>query len=431
MQKMGNLANQDNNRKNNKNSIKRILLVYGKLKTGGIETLIVRMIKWFCRNGYSVTLFLYGGEGELIKYLKNLENLTIIVNDYYSVYNKSVLSNFLMKLPRRFFYEVQLSYLDKRYLKSNKYDLIYSFNPESFIISYLFDGKIYLSGVYHPKVYYKESRQNIIKYLSILDKDFIDKIIFMSESVKYNTEKYFYKKLKGGIFPLPVEIPERREILKGESGYKRYYSNKIISIGRIVDFKTYNFYMVDIMESLIKDYPEIEYHIYGFGPLEEKLIDKINKSDCKKNIFYHGKLNYSDIENILKDSFCFIGVGTSLIEACLFEIPGIVALGNDTEAKSDGFFYELPKYECGGLIGDNKNAKYKVKILIEKLLNMSENEYKLISQKCRSKAEEFDIENIMPDFMEYVNALKTQSKIKKASYIKLFTLRLLNFLKQK
>jgi len=431
MQKMENLANQNSNEKNNNiNGIKKILLVYSKLSTGGIETLIVRMIKWFCRNGYLVTLFLYGGEGELIKYLENLKNLTIVVNDHNSIYNKSILSRVLLRLPSRLFCELQISYLHKKYLKNQKYDLIYSFNPESFIISYLFDGEIYLSGVYHPKVYYKESRQSIIKYLRSLDKDFTDKIIFMNESIKYNTEKHFHKKLKGGFFPLPVEIPERREILKGESEYKRYYSNKIISIGRIVDFKTYNFYMVDIMKSLIKEYPEIEYHIYGFGPLKEKLIERIDKSDCKKNIFYHGKLNYSDMDNVLKDCFCFIGMGTSLIEACLFGIPGITAILHDAEAKSHGFLYELPKYECGGL-KDNKNAKYKVERLIRGLLNMSEDEYKLISQKCRSKAEEFDIENIMLDFMEYINTLKRQPKIKKASCMKLFILRLLNFLNKK
>ena len=179
----------------------------------------------------------------------------------------------------------------------------------------------------------------------------------MNESVKYNTEKYFHKKLKGGIFPLPVEILKKKEIIKGESDYKGYYSRKIISIARIVEFRPYIFYMVDIIESLVKDYPEIEYHIYGFGPLKEKLIAKINNSRCKKNIICHGKLKYSDMGNVLKDCFCFVGGGTSLIEACLFEIPGIVAISYDTEAKSDGFFYELPKYECGGLIEDHKKSQ--------------------------------------------------------------------------
>ncbi len=426
MPKLRNITNKNNN----VNGVKRILLIYCKLNTGGIETFIVRIIKWFCRNNYLVTLFLYKGEGELIKYLKYLKNLEIIVNDYNSIQNKSILSKLLMVLPRRFFYEVQLAYLDKRYLRSNKYDLIYSFDPKSLIISYLFNGKIYLSGVYHPKAYYIESKQSYEKYLRSLDKDFIDKLIFMNESVKYNTEMYFHKKLKGSIFPLPVEIPEKREIQKTKSDHKRYCSRKIISIGRIVDFKTYNFYMVDIMDSLIKDYPEVEYHIYGFGPLKENLIEKIDKSDYKKNIFYHGKLNYSDLDSVLKDCFCFVGMGTSLIEACLFNIPGIAAIPYDHKAKSHGFFYELPKYECGGL-RNNKNTKYKVEKIIRGLLNMSENEYKIISKKCRSKAEDFDIENIMINFMGYVNTLKRQPKIKRASYIKLFILRLLNFLNKK
>lgn len=430
MQKLENLTNQDNKKKNNINGIKNILLVYGNLDTGGIETLIIRTIKWFCKNNYLVTLFLYNREGDLIKYLRNLKRLKIIVYDYNSVYNKSFLSKNILKLPSKFFYELQISYLDKRYLRSNKYDLIYSFDPYSFLISYLFNGKISLSGVYHPKAYYIGSNKRYEKYLGSHDKDFTDKLMFMSESVKHNIEKYFHKKLKGGIFPLPVKIPKRREVLKGELNYKRFSSKKIISIGRIVDFKIYNFYMVDIIESLVKDYPEIEYHIYGYGALQNKLLEKIDKSTAKKNIFFHGKLNYSNMCDVLKDCFCFVGMGTSLIEACLFEIPGITAIAYDNKFKSHGFLYELPKYECGGL-KDNKNPKYKVERLIRGLLNMPKDKYKLISQKCKTKAEEFDIENIMTDFMEYVNSLKEQPKIKRASYIKLFILRLLNFLDKK
>ena len=141
--------------------------------------------------------------------------------------------------------------------------------------------------------------------------------------------------------------------------------------------------------------------------------------------FVKNKKDFDEITEKIK-----LVMGTSLIEASLFNIPGIVAIPYDNKAKSHGFFYELPKYECGGL-KDNKNSKYKVEKLIKELLNMSENEYKIISKKCRSKAKEFDIENIMPDFMEYINTLEKQPKIKKPSYIKLFILRLLNFLNKK
>lgn len=46
MQKIENLANQDNNKKNNNvNGPKKILLVYGKLNTGGIKTLVLLWLK--------------------------------------------------------------------------------------------------------------------------------------------------------------------------------------------------------------------------------------------------------------------------------------------------------------------------------------------------------------------------------------------------
>jgi len=305
MQKMENLANQNNNRKNNIN-IKRILLIYGKLNTGGIEILIIRMIKWLCSNGYFVTLFLTDGQGELIDKLEGIDNLIILANDKYSAHSKSRLNKMILSLPNKFFYELKIFYIYYLYFKNEKYDLIYSFNPETFIISYLFDGEKYLSGVYHPKTYYRKHRQKIIKYLDRLDHNYQNKIVFMNESVKYHTEKYFNSKLNGFIFPLPIAINETDRPIKEHFDFVRYESNKIISIGRIVDFKTYNFYMIDIMESLHKEYPKIEYHIYGFGPLENQLIEKISNSSSRNVIFFHGGVKHNKMKDVLKDCFCFI-----------------------------------------------------------------------------------------------------------------------------
>ncbi|TDP11585.1 glycosyltransferase [Halanaerobium congolense] len=375
-----------------KKEIKDILLVYPHLNTGGIETLIVRMVKWLSKNNYNVTLFLQKG-GHLLNEIQGLDNINIII------YEK----------PSRFIRYANMYFLINKYFKNKKFDLVYSFTPSSFLLSYLVSANIRLSGVYHPLAYDK-SRKSIVQSLYKVDANFSKKLIFMNKSVKNNTEKFLEKDLTDFIFPIPINIDNNNKL------FGSINSKKIVSIGRITYFKTYNFYMIDVMEELVKKYPDYTYHIYGYGEDEEELKQKINNSLAKENIFFHGRISYNKIPNILNDCFAFVGMGTSLIESCSYGIPGITALVNDRNAETYGFFNKLPGYVVGSDIDGMK--KYKVINKLEELINMNEEKYKSICISSKEKANEFDINNVMQKFMNDISSY-SKSKDSNGDYKKL------------
>lgn len=387
----------------NNNKINEILLVYSHLNTGGIETLIVRMVKWLARNNYNVTLFLYQDRGHLLSEIEELDNLNVIVN------NKS------SKLIKH----INIFFLINKYLKNKDFDLVYSFTPFSLLLSYLFKTKTRLSGVYHPLEYHNNYRKDIINSLYKVDANFADNLISMNTAVKESTEKHLEEKLNEYIFPIPINISKNNKILGSQK------SKKLISIGRIVDFKTYNFYMVDVMEKLVDKYPDLTYHIYGYGSEENKLIKKIENSSVKGNIFFHGRIDYNKISEVLKESFCFIGMGTSLLESCSFGVPGITAIINDKKRITPGFFHSLPGYILGS------ESVYKKEFLIEEkieeILKMDSKDYNKICQKSKEKAYKFDIDNVMNKFMNYTISCQEKDEInneKKINFLKYFYLKL-------
>ncbi|MGI2327670.1 glycosyltransferase [Planococcus sp. YIM B11945] len=364
-------------------SIKSIALIHRNMEYGGIETLIVRMVKWLCDNEFDVTLFLFSKGGPLLEQLEGVPNLKIVA--YENKLDSRFNSRFMTKL-------VSMKFKDK-------FDFIYSFSPTSFLLSYMLPGNNRLSGVYHPETYHKDYMESLKRTLKLLDKDYYSKLVFMTPSVKIKTAERFKEPLNDYIFPLPIDLYEV------EDNYGNYKSRRIVSIGRLTDFKTYNFYMVDIMERLIQVDPTFTYHIYGYGEDEEKLRERVNASSAKDHIFLHGKLKYEDIGKVMKDTFCFVGMGSSLIEACGYGVPGIAAKINDWDAITEGYFHQLPAYECGDTFRDEFNV-YKVEDLILQLMINPKEKYDQIANQCKEKIKEFESDSVMENFIRLAESQK-------------------------
>ena len=67
---------------------------------------------------------------------------------------------------------------------------------------------------------------------------------------------------------------------------------KIVAIGRLVEFKTYNFFMLNVIKKLKNRGVEAIFDVYGEGPDKEKISQKIKKLGLKDNIVLKGSLEY-------------------------------------------------------------------------------------------------------------------------------------------
>lgn len=365
---------QENNRTGGQ--IRKIALVHKHMKAGGVEALIVRMARWLAENGFRVSLYLYSSGGPLLKHLQQIDGLEIIVRDN-------------GKEPT-----LDLSVLNQL-VRSDQYDLVYSFSPSGLLLSYAVPARVRLSGVYQPEMYKLERNKKIIRALKAIDKEFHQKLVFMNPTVRRYTARALGTELPEQFMPPPVELGAQTQQLGSP------HSRRIVSVGAIQAFTTHYAQVIELMEELIQIDPEFTYHIFGEGPDEARLRKSIAESEARDHIFLHSMPRSGAIEDVLQDCFCFIGSGAVMIQACGSGVPGITSRANDAEALSEGYFHELPPYEVGESYWEAPET-YEIGELVKNLL-VSENAYRKVAERCKHKARKFEIDAVMTDFIELAN----------------------------
>jgi len=366
---------------------KTFLFVYSQLNTGGVETLIVRMSNWLVANGYRVKLLLRDKSD-----LDSLLNSKVLIKYFGNMY-------FLLYAP----------YINRKIVNSSFFsdlDVIYSFESITCWLATLIHKNlkykpVFLTGVYQPNGFYSASEKKSTRYFPKVINKLVTKVLpkqsflFMNELNRSSVSNNLGVDLfKGKIMPLPVSIVPEVEISKRKP--KKY---KIISIGRITYFKIYIFALLDVIKVLKNQNIEVEYDIYGHGPLETELINKIKLLQLESNVFFKGKLAYNDMAKVLSNAYLFIGMGTSLVEAAMCGVPSIVAIFNNTNTTCYGFLYNQRNYNVGEI--DNQSKEVLFEQIIKDAISWSPEKYIEECNKNFEFAQRFNIDNIMKDFVEY------------------------------
>jgi Glycosyl transferases group 1 len=161
--------------------------------------------------------------------------------------------------------------------------------------------------------------------------------------------------------------------------------------------------MLEVIRDLVDEGVEnISWHVYGDGPLASEMKRDIVSLKLEAHVFMHGSVAYEKIHDALSDAFVFIGMGTSLIEAGLFGIPGIPAI-DSCGPQSYGYTYNLNGYSVGENTGDNPDKP--IASLLRKLINLSEPDYRLEQEKTRAHCLRFSMDVVGKNFVEYSDEL--------------------------
>jgi glycosyltransferase involved in cell wall biosynthesis len=367
-----------------------ILFIYPALHLGGIETLIVRTIEHLTQQGHTVTLALK----------ESPDPRTHVSNQL------------LLEQVQR---DAKVIYLGKRtnlftiFFKRVKgdFDRIYCFNTYSFLFGLIIRRTLPISipiatGAYHPREYSvdlptKRYHHRIMD--SILNAIPTSNMFFMDEVCRDELARYTQRDFNDSpIIPLPIQFNKFKHTVR------RTDRKKIVSIGRITNFKTYNFKMIDVVEELCKKGHDISYHIYGYGNQEKDLLRYI-KSKPMARVTFHGPLPYDQFATVLEDAFLFVGMGTAIIEAAACGVPALIAIESNPLATTYGFFHECQGWSAlGEIIPGQQEFPFTHKI--EQLLETNSQEYAEFEQKSRARAEDFAIDTIMGRFVEALQAVQ-------------------------
>ncbi|WP_143492118.1 glycosyltransferase family 4 protein [Pseudomonas sp. B28(2017)] len=363
--------------------MKNILFVLGGLSMGGVETYVVRLATELQKQGHTVTVILLSSKHDNLLFQKLSSVATVHIVEYFPFFGASSWLNALVPASARshahfdVVHVVDLLTLSYMYFQREKY----SFSALSI-------------GIYHSREIVWWRDRNIYfrkKMLELYDQN-VRLTLFPNESTAEIAGTY--KALDSGevmLLPLGVSLENYRMCCPGK------LSLKLISVGRLVDFKVYNRHVISILSSL-RLIDDFQYFIYGDGPEREALESYSVQCGVAQFVHFMGEVKYSDLPEIFNDAFCFIGSGTTLIEASAAGVPSIVGIESISTPHTCGFFSEIDGYSYNEASATTRRIP--IVECIEKLYRMEDPQYNSLSDAHRTKAGQFNIEDTTSKFID-------------------------------
>lgn len=162
---------------------------------------------------------------------------------------------------------------------------------------------------------------------------------------------------------------------------------QICSVGRLADFKTYNMWMLDVVNDLIKLGYQVRYDIYGDGSERDRINQKIKDFSLDDNVFLMGSLKYESFNEIVKNYDLFVGSGTAIIQASSLGVPSIIGIESIQSPLTYGYFKDFNHVDYN--ISSLPFKKIFVLDVIKEFIALSDEYKKILSDEHFDSIENF------------------------------------------
>lgn len=361
---------------------KSVLFVLGGFIIGGVETYVTRLSKELSLKGCEVSIIILSDKfnPKLIDEISNYAKVEFFEN--FSFLGASSWLNAYMPFKGQ----------------PKRYDVVH-------VVDHLTLGFVYLNqdvikfnslsiGIYHSleldwwedkKVYFRR------KLLELYRRN-ISLTLFPNENTAQMASNQTGVPI-GDLNILPLGI----ELSKYSWCNPSISSKRIVSVGRLADFKVYNRHVITELNNFRK-FGNFEYYIYGVGAELANLQKLAIEHDVQEYVHFMGQIDYKELPNVLNEAFCFIGSGTVLIEASSAGIPSIVGIESIKTPNTCGFFSEIIGYSYNEMTATNNRIA--ITSVFESLVALNEEQYLRLSEQHRDKAKEFDLRLTASKFLD-------------------------------
>lgn len=127
----------------------------------------------------------------------------------------------------------------------------------------------------------------------------------------------------------------------------------VVSVGRLVPFKSYNRHVPAIVAKLRSEGLDITWDILGYGPDEKFIASEIEKLGVSSSVRLLGALDHDSFDETVVKYNLFVGMGTAILEAGKTGTPTIVAAEN-SGARCYGYIFETPSDSVGDVVTGHK-----------------------------------------------------------------------------
>lgn len=337
---------------------------------GGIESYYIRMFQWAKNHGYQNMLILPQENNVCDAWHEKLSELNVKIGHHNN------------------------AYFDFKVVGENKENIRFSSDLEGIIVVADIFGYMKMQRLkekyklhcikivlYIFQVgFCRASKKKWVNfpYLSIMKKLFNEGMVFMDEDTLTFCEKFYKYKLDRNkiirlgleIDDLPVKMIQRRV----ESRRKDF---TILTITRLdFPFKAYVLGLIDVFENLKDKYSNLKLVVIGDGTGMEKLKKRVEElpEEKRKDVFLKGAVPYEELEGYFKKSHVYTGMGTTLLDAGKYALPGIISKADCEKALTTGFFHEQYN-DLSGNENINHVSLSEMEIFLEKIIKISDEEY--------------------------------------------------------
>ena len=295
----------------------------------------------------------------------------------------------------------------REYSKFDTFQII-AFGPSAVPTAYLLENSIktgrrsvdvFMSiNVLHPHEFMMKDEKTHVHLLNRMLAFAVgpSKLVFMNEQCRITHSDFLARDLSSNrIVPVPIDERQPRWVGRTDDEPVR-----IICVGRIVNFKAYNFALPCILAKFAEEGRSVTCDIFGYGSDEAKLANLVRQYGVSDLLTFHGPIPLEAFDDLVSAYDLFIGMGTAALQAAQLGVPTILAIVDD-EHGAHGFINSAPFGNLGEK--DPSTPRQDLKQLIEAYLDASPREREKISIDGISYANRYVSEN-------YVEQL-TQSSI--------------------
>lgn len=263
---------------------------------------------------------------------------------------------------------------------------IIAFSPEAAPIGYLLQQEAYRNSTFvdarlcmtilHPRDLMRETEKWHVHVLNKVLAFAIgpQNLVFMNEQCRATHSAFLARDLSANpIVPVPID-----HRLPRWAGCADQKSVRIVLVGRIVNFKAYNFALPAILAQFSAQGLSVICDIYGYGTEEGRLKELVRQSGVEDQLRFHGAIPLETFDDLVSGYDLFIGMGTAAVQAAQLGVPTILAIVDD-EYGTHGFIDAAPFGNLGEQ--DASVPRHDLKETIERYIQASPEERSSISRR--------------------------------------------------
>jgi len=367
---------------------KTALFVLGSYTMGGIQSNFTRLLPYLVEKGLKVRVLVITDKVEesFLPLLSNVELL--FYRDYLPLRMLGLNSSAILHSCPLVNKDLISCLADTQY--------IHAVDSETMILSSRIAAKLGVPlsvGCYHPReftweaddYYFRKAQHEMYQRLPPQNRVFFNEEVLAATSGFHKSSDF-----TGCVIPLTINCME--------PAIKSITSKKIVSIGRLVKFKSYNEHMIKCLDVINDTYGmDFEYHIYGDGPNREYLEGLAG--EIRSEVVFHGTVPYSQFQCVLDEAFLFVGCGSALLEAAAAGVPCMYGVDSIESPLTYGHFHDVPGTNLGERDSDLKLCTY-LEFFGCFLDGMDFEKYCLISDKEMQKAAENSLDKVSTKWIE-------------------------------